>query len=99
MTLTPAALESVRTLCVGLALSGLIASAFELFAERRASFSLLERGGIGAVAALPMLAFGAPFIILRNTPPARRRPSPFPGPSLFRPRRGRPRPARPGPRA
>ena len=38
MTLTPAAVESIQTLCVGLALSGLIASAFELFAERRASF-------------------------------------------------------------
>ncbi len=72
MTLTPAALEAIRTLCVGLALSGLIASAFELFAERRASFSLLERGGVGAVAALPMLAFGAPFIILRNTVRGRR---------------------------
>lgn len=80
MTLTPTTLESLRTLCVGLALSGLIASAFELFAARRASFSLLERGGIGAVAALPMLAFGAPFIILRNTVRGRRiegRPIPF----------------------
>ena len=80
MSLTPAALESIRTLCVGLALSGLIASAFELLAERRASFSLLERGGIGAMAALPMLAFGAPFIILRNTVRGRRiegRPIPF----------------------
>lgn len=80
MTLTPAALDSIRTLCVGLALSGLIASAFELVAARRASFSLLERGGIGAVAALPLLAFGAPFIILRNTVRGRRiegRPIPF----------------------
>ena len=34
--------------------------AFELFAARRASFSLLERGGLPAVAALPMLAFSAP---------------------------------------
>ncbi|MDP4026725.1 hypothetical protein Q8W71_29390 [Methylobacterium sp. NEAU 140] len=80
MVPTPAALESIRTLCVGLALSGLIASAFELFAARRASFNLLERGGLGAVAALPMLAFSAPFIILRNTVRGRRiegRPIPF----------------------
>ena len=28
MVLTPAAIESIRTLCIGLALSGLIASAF-----------------------------------------------------------------------
>ncbi|MCJ2044878.1 hypothetical protein MKK58_10115 [Methylobacterium sp. J-078] len=80
MTLSPSAIESLRTLCVGLALSGLLASAFELFTARRASFSLLERGGVTAVAALPMLAFGAPFIILRNTVRGRRferRPIPF----------------------
>ncbi|GJD74845.1 MULTISPECIES: DUF6949 family protein [Methylobacterium] len=80
MTLSPSAIESLQTLCVGLALSGLLASAFELFTARRASFSLLERGGVTAVAALPMLAFGAPFIILRNTVRGRRferRPIPF----------------------
>ena len=80
MVLTPAALDSIRTLCVGLALSGLLASAFELLTERQASFSLLERGGVAAVAALPVLAFGAPFIILRNTVRGRRiegRPIPF----------------------
>lgn len=80
MVVTPIALESIRTLCIGLALSGLIASAFELFAARRASFSLLQRGGLPAVAALPMLAFSAPFIILRNTVRGRRiegRPIPF----------------------
>jgi hypothetical protein len=80
MTLSPTALESVRTLCIGLALSGLLASAFELIAARRASFTLLERGGLGAVAALPLLAFSAPFIILRNTVRGRRiegRPFPF----------------------
>jgi hypothetical protein len=80
MVVTPAALDSIRTLCIGLALSGLIASAFELFAARRASFSLLQRGGLPAVVALPMLAFSAPFIILRNTVRGRRierRPMPF----------------------
>lgn len=80
MTLSPAAVDSLRTLCIGLALSGLLASAFELFAARRASFTLLERGGISAVAALPLLAFSAPFIILRNTVRGRRiegRPFPF----------------------
>ena len=80
MDISPSAIESIRTLCVGLALSGLLASAFELVSDRRASFSLLERGGVGAVAALPILAFGAPFIILRNTVRGRRierRPIPF----------------------
>ncbi len=80
MVLAPAALDTIRTLCVGLALSGLLASAFELFTTRRASFNLLWLGGVTAVAALPMLAFGAPFIILRNTLRGRRiegRPIPF----------------------
>ena len=52
----------------------------ELLTARKASFSLLERGGVSAFASLPMLAFGAPFIILRNTVRGRRiegRPMPF----------------------
>ncbi|MGU3539737.1 DUF6949 family protein [Methylobacterium sp. A54F] len=80
MALSPSALDQIQTLCIGLALSGLIASAFELFTTRRASFSLLERGWVEAAAALPMLAFTAPFIILRNTVRGRRiegRPIPF----------------------
>jgi hypothetical protein len=80
MSISPSALESIQALCVGLALAGLFASAFELFTERRASFSLLDRGGVAAVAALPVLAFTAPFIILRNTLRGRRlerRPIPF----------------------
>lgn len=80
MTLSPSAIEQIQALCVGLALSGLLASAFEAFTARRASFSLLESGGFSAVAALPVLAFTAPFIILRNTVAGRRierRPIPF----------------------
>ncbi|GEP07541.1 DUF6949 family protein [Methylobacterium oxalidis] len=80
MALDPSAWEAMATLCIGLALSGLLASAYELFTEQRASFSLLERGGVAAVAALPVLAFSAPFIILRNTVRGRRiegRPIPF----------------------
>ncbi len=60
MTISPAAFDSLRTLCIGFALSGLLASAFELFAARRASFNLLGRGGVLAVVALPLLAFSRP---------------------------------------
>ena len=80
MVISPSAVESLQTLCLGLALSGLLATAFELFTEKRASFNLLERGGVAAAAALPVLAFSAPFIILRNTVRGRRiegRPIPF----------------------
>ena len=81
MAVNPSSLESLLTLCIGLALSGLLASSFELFTAQRASFRLLEAGGVSAIAALPMLAFTAPFIILRNTVRGRRiagrRPMPF----------------------
>ena len=80
MTVSPSSLESLQALLVGLALAGLLASAFEYATNRRASFQLLEAGGVSAVAALPMLVFGAPFIILRNIlrgRPRERRPIPF----------------------
>ncbi|KQT47710.1 hypothetical protein ASG52_10575 [Methylobacterium sp. Leaf456] len=80
MALSPSSIESLQALVVGLALAGLMASAFEFATNRRASFRLLESGGVSTLAALPMLAFVAPFIILRNTLRGRkleRRPIPF----------------------
>lgn len=80
MAMSPSSLESIQALIIGLALSGLLASAFEYATNRRASFRLLEAGGVSALAALPMIAFVAPFIILRNTLRGRqleRRPIPF----------------------
>ena len=80
MSLSPSSLESIQALIVGLALAGLLASAFEYATNRRASFRLLEAGGVTALAALPMIAVVAPFIILRNTVAGRRierRPIPF----------------------
>lgn len=72
MRIDPAAVDNLQTLVIGLAFAGLVATAFELLTERRASFSILERGGVAAFASLPVLAFGAPFIILRNTVRGRR---------------------------
>ncbi|MFE1600952.1 DUF6949 family protein [Methylobacterium sp. ID0610] len=80
MTLTPTAFENLQTLVLGLAFAGLLASGFELLTARRASFGLLQGGVVAAIASLPLLAFGAPFIILRNTVRGRRiegRPMPF----------------------
>ncbi|MET0605140.1 MAG: hypothetical protein ABWZ80_01680 [Beijerinckiaceae bacterium] len=65
--LTPAALESLLSLALGLAFAGLLASAFEMLTSRRASFRLLETGDIRALASVPVVVFSAPFIILRNT--------------------------------
>ncbi len=72
MQIDPTALESFSALGLGFALAGLLASAFELFTKRRASFGLLEAGGPFALACVPVLVFSAPFIILRNTLRGRR---------------------------
>jgi hypothetical protein len=80
MPIDPAAIESLEALVLGFAFAGLVASAFELFAGRRASFALLQAGGLAAVACIPLVVFCAPFIIVRNTILGRRlerRPFPF----------------------
>ena len=67
MAFTPATMESLLALVLGFAFAGLLASTFELFTERKASFSLLQSGGLGALASVPLVVFTAPFLILRNT--------------------------------
>jgi hypothetical protein len=63
----PPALEAIGALVLGFAFAGLLASAFEVFTNRRASFSLLQTGGLAALACVPLIVFSAPFIIVRNT--------------------------------
>ncbi len=80
MTIDPAALDVLKSLLIGFAFAGLLASAFELFTTRRADFRLLQAGGLVAVASVPVVVFSAPFLILRNTVRGRRiegRPIPF----------------------
>jgi hypothetical protein len=60
--------ETFLTLAIGFAVAGLIASAYQLVTSRPASFRLLQRGPRPATfAAVPLLVFAAPFIIMRNT--------------------------------
>ena len=72
MFVDPAAIDSLRSLALGFAAAGLIATGFELLTARRASFGLLETGDLAAVACIPVLVFSAPFIILRNIVRGRR---------------------------
>jgi hypothetical protein len=72
MSIDPASLESIHAMCLGLAFAGLLASAFEMATERRASFGLLHAGRLLALLSVPVLVFSAPFIILRNTVRGRR---------------------------
>jgi hypothetical protein len=68
-----AQVRAVFALAVGFAVAGLIASVYELVMCRPASFRLLQRSpDRSRFAAVPMLIFAAPFIIMRNTIRARR---------------------------
>jgi hypothetical protein len=66
--MSPDAIESFFALAIGFALAGLLATGYQLATYRPASFRLLQRGPRpSAFAAVPFLAFAAPFIIMRNT--------------------------------
>jgi len=72
VSLDPSAVQALQSLALGFAFAGLLASAFELFTARRADFTLLQSGGLAAVASVPVVIFSAPFLILRNTVRGRR---------------------------
>jgi hypothetical protein len=66
--MSPEALNSLFSLCIGFALAGALASGYQTFAERPAGFELLQHGMTQRrFAAVPFLVFAAPFIIMRNT--------------------------------
>jgi uncharacterized protein DUF6949 len=70
---SPDIVESLFAVALGFAVAGLCASGYRLFSVRFPSFRLLEVGPMTArVAAVPLLIFSAPFIIMRNTLRGRR---------------------------
>jgi uncharacterized protein DUF6949 len=65
--------EHLFALALGFAVAGLIATGYQVVTRRPASFRLLHRGPRPSTfAAVPLLAFAAPFIIMRNTIRGRR---------------------------
>jgi len=71
--MSPDALNSLFSLCIGFALAGALASGYQAMAARPAGFGLLGEGvAPKTFAAVPFLVFAAPFIIMRNTLRARR---------------------------
>ena len=71
--MSPEAVNSFFSLCIGFALAGAFASGYQAFARRPAGFGLLNEGvAPRAFAAVPFLVFAAPFIIVRNTVRGRR---------------------------
>ena len=66
--MSPEAVNSFFSLCIGFAFAGMLASGYQAFARRPAGFGLLNEGVVPkAFAAVPFLVFAAPFIIMRNT--------------------------------
>jgi hypothetical protein len=66
--MSPDALNSLLSLCIGFALAGALTSGYQALSQRPAGFGLLEQGAAPkALAAVPFLVFAAPFIIMRNT--------------------------------
>ena len=68
LSMSPDALNSLFSLCIGFAFAGALASGYQALAQRPAGFGLLQEGVVPkAFAAVPFLVFAAPFIIMRNT--------------------------------
>src|ERR1700730_19135925 len=66
--MSPDALNSLFSLCIGFALAGALASGYQALVRRPAGFGLLQEGvAPRTFAAVPFLVFAAPFIIMRNT--------------------------------
>lgn len=71
--ISPQTIESFFALAFGFAVAGVAASAYRLVWQHFPSFRLLEVGPVpGRFAAIPLLMFCAPFIIMRNTVRGRR---------------------------
>jgi hypothetical protein len=66
--MTSESVESLIALMLGFAISGLACSAYRLATRQLPSFGLLNAGpSPSTVAAVPLLVFAAPFLIMRNT--------------------------------
>jgi hypothetical protein len=71
--LSPDMVESVYAVAIGFAVAGLCATGYRLGGARLPSFRMLEVGPTAArLAAVPLLIFAAPYLIMRNTLRARR---------------------------
>jgi hypothetical protein len=70
--MTPELFSNIYALVLGFAMAGLLASLYQLFAEQPLSFRLLSAPRREALISVPLLTFGAPFVIMRNTVRGRR---------------------------
>jgi hypothetical protein len=73
VAVSPDVLASLFAIALGFGVAGLCASGYRLFRIHPPSFRLLEIGPLAArLAAVPLLMFSAPYLIMRNSLRARR---------------------------
>jgi O-antigen/teichoic acid export membrane protein len=61
-------IEALFALAIGFSFAGLVATGYQLVMRQPATFRQLQEGSrAAAFAAVPMLVFAAPFIIMRGT--------------------------------
>jgi len=66
--MSPESINHLFAFAMGFAFAGMLATGYQFATSRVLSFRLLENGPKPAtLAAVPVLAFAAPFIIMRNT--------------------------------
>jgi hypothetical protein len=65
--MSPESVHLIFALAIGFAFAGLLASGYQLCTSRALSFRVLESGPKPSTfMAVPILAFAAPFLIMRN---------------------------------
>jgi hypothetical protein len=70
---SPDVIAQLFAIVLGFAVAGLCSSGYRLAVETPPSFRLLEIGPLGSrLAAVPLLVFSAPYLIMRNTIRGRR---------------------------
>ena len=73
LAITPQTIEQFFALAWGFAVAGLCSSGYRVYASQLPSFRQLEVGPMATrFAAIPLLMFSAPYIIMRNTMRGRR---------------------------
>jgi uncharacterized protein DUF6949 len=69
---TPELVANLYAVMIGFSIAGLLASGYQVLADKPLSFRLLGASTVQALASVPLLTFGAPFVIMRNTVRGRR---------------------------
>jgi hypothetical protein len=66
--MTLESLQNLISVALGFAVAGSFATGYQLLTSRMPSFTQLNSGvSVHALASVPVLAFAAPFLIMRNT--------------------------------